>query len=176
MRLTWYFYLSCQVCSWRSNLWMWFCRHWLTDESFGSWPHFKIHGIWKLSSMMWYNIGTFWQGDVVVDRLYSWICCFRHTKFFKKLLKFWWNLQWLPPSIGKEKCMHMQQCSGLCTGKQTPSSLTKIMTAVSIPKYIKCNRKTLQQSPAVKYCWFQLSLNTKAVHSKHFIDFHKWIR
>ena len=98
-RLTWHFYLSCQVHSWRSKQFMnvisqtlidWFpygkgisthhpssqklnleeCNRktlpWqeeIDDKSFGSWPHLKIHGIWKLSSMMWYNIGTsFRQG------------------------------------------------------------------------------------------------------------------
>ena len=68
----------------------------------GSWLHIKIYGIWKLSekvsSMIWY-----WHllsaRQIKMRRCSCWqslnIHCFRYTrKLFKKLLKFWWNLQW----------------------------------------------------------------------------------
>ena len=148
MRLTWYFYLSCQVCSWRSNLWMWFCRHWLTDESFGSWPHFKIHGIWKLSSMMWYNIGTFWQGDVVADYTFGYVASDTRSSLRSS-------------SNSDEICndFHLQLekknvciCNNVVDYAQASKrhSASPNYDSRLIPKYIKCNRKTLQQSPAVK--------------------------
>ena len=56
----------------------------------------------------------------------------------------------VPTSIGEEKYMHMQQYmvgyKHSCIAKQKsflPDVQHQIMTAVSTPSYIKCNRKTL---------------------------------
>ena len=65
-----------------------------------------------------------------------------------------------------------------------PAILLEIAVKVSIPskdlvildlKYVHVTDDEGWYACKVKYCWFQLSLDIE-VHSKHFIDFHKWLR
>ena len=59
--------------------------------------------------------------------------------------------------------------------KLVTDNLSNLLSIYAAANWEATGRKSWY-SQCTSYCWFQLSMNTEVVHSKDFIDFHKWIR